>query len=303
MNSVAAVVVTYNRKELLHECIRALLNSKEACDVIIIDNNSTDGTKKYINDLLSKNDNIKYYKLKENVGGAGGFANGMNIAVMLGYEYVWIMDDDTIVNDDSLGELLTKAKIVDYNFGFLSSTVNWIDGNPCKMNIQTEKKSFDNNIELENNGLKPVTAATFVSLLFKSSVVIEEGLPIKEYFIWGDDKEYTTRISNKYNCYNVIDSVVTHKMKSNEGSNIKTDSIERIDRYFYAYRNDFVTAKRSGFFSILIYIMGFVLNTFRVLFSLGEKKTKRLKVMFKGFFAGIVFNPPIRYIGNDKMPK
>ena len=45
----AAVIVTYNRKELLEENIKALLDQSEKLNkIFIIDNNSTDGTKSYL---------------------------------------------------------------------------------------------------------------------------------------------------------------------------------------------------------------------------------------------------------------
>lgn len=297
MNDVVAVVVTYNRKKLLKECIEALLKSSFPCDVLVIDNCSTDGTKEYIADIIDNNSNVSYQKLAENVGGAGGFANGMNLAVKQGYEYVWIMDDDTIVNEKSLEMLMDGADILLDDFGFLSSTVNWTDGKPCKMNAQTfNRRPTGIQSNYETQGLKSVTAATFVSLLFRRDVILSMGLPIKEYFIWGDDKEYTSRVSAKYNCYNVSGSTVTHKMGNNKGSNIKTDDIKRIDRYFYAYRNDLATAKNRGVIAVAVYLAGFALNYFRVSSLKDNSKNKRLDVMRKGLFAGITFNPSIKYV-------
>ena len=84
------------------------------------------------------------------------------------------------------------------------------------------------------------------------------GLPIKEYFIWGDDKEYTLRLSASYPCYHVKDSVVIHKMAINAGSNIVIDAIARVPRYFYAFRNDLCTAKRRGTKEIIIYFAAFL---------------------------------------------
>ena len=78
--------------------------------------------------------------------------------------------------------------------------------------------------------------ASFVSLFIKASVIKQLGLPIKEFFIWTDDWEYTRRISRKYNCYLVNKSVVTHKSKSNMGADIINDSEDRLDRYKYIYR-------------------------------------------------------------------
>ena len=328
MNNIATIVVTYNRKELLRECIEALITSDTPTDVYIIDNNSTDGTKEYIEDMLS--DSVFYKHLKKNVGGAGGFSAGINYAVKKGYKYIWIMDDDTIVKPDTLSKLLNAARLIgnsnnncdnqanpdnqdsqdnsrnnndsnnDNNsntFGFLSSSVAWTDGSDCKMNTQTYVTELTKEQErYKKQGLYPVKAATFVSLLFNAEAIKRVGLPKREYFIWGDDKEYTLRLSKQYNCYNVADSKVVHKMATNEGSNITKDNIERINRYYYAYRNDFATARDEGVTALLIYAAGFILNAIRVILFAKDNKSKRLKVMLRGLSAGITFTPKIRYV-------
>ena len=297
MNEVATVVVTYNRKELLRECIEALLKSDAPSDIFIIDNNSTDGTKEYIADIVKDNDNVIYKHLKRNVGGAGGFSAGMNYVVKRGYKYVWIMDDDTIVKPDTLSKLLDAAAMLHDNFGFLSSTVAWTNGNDCKMNIQTYNKNI-NDIQryYKKNGLWPVRAATFVSLLFTANAIKGVGLPKREYFIWGDDKEYTRRMSKNKNCYNVIDSKVVHKTVGNEGSNITKDDISRIDRYVYAYRNDLATARDEGIGEVAVYSAGFCLNMVRVVLFAKDNKAKRLKAMFTGLMYGLKFAPKVRHI-------
>lgn len=298
MNNIAAVVVTYNRKKLLKECIEALKASTRKVDVIIIDNNSTDGTKEYIADLVGKD--VIYKRLKKNLGGAGGFSAGMKYAVKKGYEYIWIMDDDTIVKEDSLEQLMRVAGSIHNNFGFLSSSVRWIDGSDCKMNMPTYKTNLtDYEKAYAAKGIYPVKAATFVSLLFRAEAIKEIGLPLKEYFIWGDDKEYTLRMSGRFNCYNVMDSEVVHKMNNNEGSNITKDDIGRIDRYFYAYRNDFATARELGPKEMCIYFAGFGLNAARVIIYAQDNKKARLNVMFRGLISGITFRPRVRFVRSN----
>lgn len=296
MNTVATIVVTYNRKVLLRECIEALLKSYVKSDIIIIDNNSTDGTKDYILDLIDDK-SIVYKRLKDNLGGAGGFSVGINYAVRQGYKYVWIMDDDTIVKHDTLSILLDKADKLNDNFGFLSSSVKWIDGSDCKMNMQSyASKPKDALNYLIDDSLRLVKSATFVSLLINSYAVKGVGLPKAKYYIWGDDKEYTLRMSKYFNCYHVTDSIVTHKMKSNTGSNITTDDIDRIDRYFYAYRNDFATARDNGIMDVMIYMAAFMLNVLRVIMHSPDNKAKRLTTMLRGLAAGVYFKVPVRYI-------
>ena len=108
MNKIVTVVVTYNRKELLKKCINALLNQTiTESDIIIIDNASTDDTKDYIAEERG-NQRVKYFRLKKNTGGAGGFNAGLKKAIELQYEYFWLMDDDSIPREDAL-EMMLKA--------------------------------------------------------------------------------------------------------------------------------------------------------------------------------------------------
>jgi len=314
---VLALVVTYNRIELLKRCVAALERSvsfaersvsdveREAfsCDILVVDNASTDGTQQW---LKKQEESVqtkaedgdgfrgRFYAeyLPENRGGAGGFSYGMKKAYEMGYDFVWIMDDDTLVHKDTLKELLKAAgDVQDPGFGFLSSTVLWIDGTPCKMNRQTYVKKAS-----PAEPLLPVKNATFVSLLFSREAMEKAGLPISEYFIWGDDKEYTGRVSDVLPCYHVTSAAVTHAMKENAGSNIVTDSAGRIDRYFYAYRNDWATARSRGVLEMLIYVLAFVLNGFRIIWKARDFKKERLRVMCRGFRAGVKFHPEIRRV-------
>ena len=63
MNNIASIVVTYNRCDLLIECIKALKKSNIPVDILIIDNASTDSTSKVIAPYVD-NESI-YYKNKE----------------------------------------------------------------------------------------------------------------------------------------------------------------------------------------------------------------------------------------------
>ena len=134
---MAAVVVTYNRRILLLECIEALKKSDIQTDIIIIDNASTDGTEKTVRHLID-NDNIFYYNTGKNIGGAGGFNYGIRKAYEAGYNYIWLMDDDTIVKKDTLTALFEADRYLGGNYGFLSGLAVWVDNSICKMNYHIQ---------------------------------------------------------------------------------------------------------------------------------------------------------------------
>lgn len=212
MNSTIAIIVTYNRLDLLKEAAYALLRQTYPCDILIVDNASTDETGIWAKQLangqpaLPEDRSVFYENTGANLGGAGGFNYGMRRGVEMGYDFVWIMDDDAIAKPDALEELqkaaqkLQDADVQDTDaessakpaFGFLSSVVYWTDGSLCEMNRQRTpshylvKEDVDN--ALRDAKLIPIETATFVSLLIPKETILKVGLPIKEFFIWRDRK-------------------------------------------------------------------------------------------------------------------
>ena len=295
MRDVAAVVVTYNRKELLLENIRALAAQDRKCDIIVIDNHSTDGTEEAVRSFDRDTDvNIVYIDTGENLGGAGGFSFGIKEAYKRDYKYIWIMDDDCIPEPESLSRLFDADMKLKGAYGFLASKVLWTDGTPCKTNIQ--RYPMAKRIKDFDSELVRVNYSSFVSMFFKREIVEEFGLPIKEFFIWSDDLEYTGRISKKYPCYLCNKSVVIHKCKGNYGINIAVESPERVERYKYIYRNDVYVFRREGIKGIAYIITRDIYHLLKVLFTSKEDKFGKIKTILTGTMKGIGFDPKIEYV-------
>ena len=89
---IAAVVVTYNRLPLLQKCVKKLEAHTTPCDILIVNNASTDGTTEWLGE--QRHECFFACNTGANLGGAGGFNYGMRWAVEAGYEYLWVMDDD-----------------------------------------------------------------------------------------------------------------------------------------------------------------------------------------------------------------
>lgn len=303
--SIAAVVVTYNRMETLKRCVSALqAQTGYVPDILLIDNASTDGTALFCRTLAENNNKIHYYNTGSNLGGAGGFSFGIKTGVLEGYNYLWLMDDDTIPEDNALEMLLQAAEKLDGKFGFLSSYAVWKDGSACKMNVPGPsncwKEEVDNQFE---NKIFRIDYASFVSMLIKSDVVRDVGLPIKEFFIWSDDIEYTTRISKKYPCYFVYESRVLHAMQTNASTNILNEKSDRLERYRYLYRNRYYIAK-NGYKRDFILFQILTMNTIRDLMkSESRDKLRRMKIVIQSYLSGIRFHPQIEYVNEEREKK
>ena len=298
MTDVCAVVVTYNRLAMLKDCIEALKRQTVPCDILVVDNASTDGTKEFLEAAAG----LSHLRMKENTGGAGGFNAGMKEAVKRGYRYVWIMDDDTIPFPDALEKLLEADGILKGNYGWLCSVPLWKDGKECRMNRPKLLKAFYLDIHLMRYGLVRGEQATFVSLFLRTETVREHGLPIREFFIWGDDIEYTRRLAvrKKLPCYVAGQSRITHAMKENVGSSIALDSPERLERYNYAFRNENYLYRQEGIRGEVYYIGKCGVNILRILLHARDKRLRRCGIILMQMVRGLLFNPKIEYTDTTK---
>lgn len=292
MKKVGILIVTYNRLQLLKEEIESIRNQSYGdFDIIIVNNSSTDGTLEW---LESQGDVIVI--TQPNSGGAGGFFTGLKYIAEHGYQYCWLMDDDVECEKTALQELMDVAE-KENEFGFLCSRVVGTDGKP--MNVPTiENRIFNESypcwLERIDEKLIKVRSATFVSVLIPISNVIKYGLPIKEYFIWGDDSEYTNRLSKELPSYLVFNSKVIHKRVISQRLNFFTETNpNRLNNYFYALRNSFMNSKKydngkERFLNIayLIYLFPKVLLKFDM---------KRLKILFRVYCSVFAFKPTIKY--------
>ncbi|MFZ0039917.1 MAG: glycosyltransferase family 2 protein, partial [Solirubrobacteraceae bacterium] len=230
--SVCAVVVTHNRRALLVECLAALRSQARPPErVLIIDNASTDGTAGLLRD---QHPEVDVVTLETNQGGAGGFYEGLRRAHANGFDWIWLMDDDTIPTPTCLKELLDAAeRVPGQDPALLSSKAVWTDGRLHPMNYQGfERARTEAVVEASQLGLMPLRTATFVSLLVNRRAIDAHGLPLRRYFLWSDDIEYTARILRRDPGYLVPASVSVHKT-SRPHTAISTTG----DRFYYHVRN------------------------------------------------------------------
>ena len=292
MKAVGIVVVTYNRLSLLREVIDSLRNQTyRDCQIIVINNGSTDATLEWLN---AQKDVITI--TQANLGGAGGFHAGMKYVAEHGYEYCWVMDDDVICAPTALEELV-RAYHAKEGIGFVCSKVSGTDG--CAMNTPRvddapEANGYANYYELSDHNMIKVVKATFVSVFLGTAIIYEVGLPYKEYFIWGDDMEYTTRISARHDCYVACNSKVMHKRKLQQNLSFgrETDPA-RLRNYFYAIRNTFNNYRPGA--STMRLFLRYNKLVCRALKFLLKGQFAQFKIMAKALTAIPWFNPVIEF--------
>ncbi len=192
MAKVAAIVVTYNRIELLKKVVNGLRKQTRLPDaIIIINNSSTDGTI----DWLSEQSDLTVIT-QDNLGSSGGQYAGAKYAYENNFDYIWLMDDDVVANPNCLEILLNGIDNFDLlvplrynnNEPYLNDVIELNITNPLKSiwkKIITEDNLTNDYIEIEG--------FTFEGPLFHRNLIEKIGLPEKGFFIYADDTEFSVR--------------------------------------------------------------------------------------------------------------
>lgn len=228
--TVCAVVVTYNRHDLLVGCLDRLdRQSRRPDHVLVVDNASTDETPR----TLAGRDGVEVLRLEENLGSAGGFAEGIRRAHGAGYEWLWLLDDDTFCDERCLEAMLDGLARAPREPSVLCSVVRWKDKTLHPMNRPwfryDRREEF---AEAAAAGLGLIRSATWVSTMVHRSAVDRHGLPPAHFFIWSDDPEYLGGILRESTGYVVPDSVAWHWTP--EPHDTLTDTR---DRFYFRVRN------------------------------------------------------------------
>lgn len=247
--SVVAVVVTWNRRELLQESLAAVRGQTHApAAIVVVDNASDDGTEELLASAYAEDLGLDVVRLRENTGGAGGFAVGIERALVHHPDLVWLLDDDTVPTPTAAEELV---RVWEQHPGsrpaVVASRVVWTDGRDHPMNTPRRKPgaSAAETAAAESVGAVPVRSASFVSLLCDADRIRERGLPVADYFLWNDDFEYSTRLVRGGAGLYCPASVVVHKTRA-FGS---TDA-DPGERFFYEVRNKLWMFSRSRSLSV-----------------------------------------------------
>lgn len=305
MSKITAIVVTYNRAELLIESLNALLDQTRKLDaIIIVDNQSTDNTTELlkVNNFIShipeskplnpkiqinfkKNSEIHYIRNNWNGGSSGGQYDGIKYAYQNGFDWFWCMDDDTIVDANALESIITKKVFKDDATGALGCVVKWIDGSLHNMNMHGNPLELSWLLDYNDEKTVPVKTLSFVALMVSKRAVKEVGLPIKDFFIWYDDVEFTDRIASRFKNYYIFDSIAVHKTKENVGADISQINQENYFKFFYGWRNLIVFLKYENInkFKRILKIINILIS--RLIFVLKHKLPIKLYFsLLKGLF-------------------
>jgi rhamnopyranosyl-N-acetylglucosaminyl-diphospho-decaprenol beta-1,3/1,4-galactofuranosyltransferase len=267
MDKVIVVIVTYNRRKLLSNCITALKNQTRKPDnILVINNGSTDETA----DWLQQQKDIDHIT-QENVGSAGGFYTGIKTAYERGYNWIWLMDDDGFPKEDALEKLLTghTEELMLRN----CAVINKDD----KKSFVWKTLSYKSIDDVKTNVIQNI-AHPFNGTLLHRRIIERVGFPNPKLFLWGDETEYYYRIikKNAIPFCTITDSIHYHPATS---FSFKQEWDYKTGWKMYYYIRNRFHVHRSKFSSVIpfaylmyigfLFVFAFITFTFQ--------KTDRIK--------------------------
>jgi len=220
MKTTVATVLTFNRIELLKECIKCIRDQTVPVNqIIVINNASTDGTTEWLN----QQPDIKVVTMIKNLGGSAGFKRGLEEAYQQQLEWIWMMDDDAFPEKECLENLLKEADLQPNKEIVLAPVV--IEGDKVdhmhrgyvdfdKIQFPLQVRTNDKIFQREGN-IVEISFASFIGLFIKREIIAKVNYPHPDYFIFQEDLEYSIRIVKAgFPIYLVKNAIMYHKTRS-----------------------------------------------------------------------------------------
>ncbi|MFA0084049.1 glycosyltransferase [Vibrio breoganii] len=283
---VVALVVTYKRKALLSKVLDSLCHQTHRIKkIIVVDNNSCDGTDSLVDDLSQKHDNISYFNTGANLGGAGGFSFGFEVSKNIDYDYLWLMDDDLMPELDCLEVLLKNGPTgivqpMRFNLDGTCAEISPVEYDLNKIFCTNPKTSTVADIyeSIKNEESVEIAGVPFEGPLINRNVVESVGIPNPDFFIFNDDLDYSIRSRKagfsiecivKANANRLLYNVQANDLKSWKG--------------YFMLRNHFYILRKYGE-NTLVRNRSILIFLFYVARSLLQLDKKLLSVVTRAYF-------------------
>lgn len=214
---VVAITVTYNDYGYLKRALQYLRSQTvKVSKIVVVDNHSDEEFKELL--AGEEDERVEVLWLPDNVGGAGGFEAGMRFAYQrYDAEWFWLMDADAYPEKDCLEKLLVHAD-PGRKIGFLAPIIFGDDLKEYQLyhHKRVSKLLFRDHPAYETYGQippgeAPIEADAFVGPLISREAIDSVGFADGSLFIYGDDFEYTYRITRTFDGLLIKDAVINHR--------------------------------------------------------------------------------------------
>lgn len=248
---VAVILVNWNGLDLTVECIRSLLSGTSVPSNIIVVDNGSNATESEIFSKIDKS--VILIKNEKNLGFAEACNIGINYCkkVIPKIDFVWILNNDTIVDKDCL-KILTSCAINNPQYICFSSVIHhypqvdkiWYAGGYRK---KYSKGVVHRDVVNISNGSQFVTE--FISgccMFFPADIAFQHIGFIPKYIAYSEDNELCWRLSKIYGDKLLVctDSKLYHRVSASINKNVNNRSHDISPRATYLmYRNQLWTLR------------------------------------------------------------
>jgi GT2 family glycosyltransferase len=292
---VAIIILSYNNKKDTLECLSSISNlTYQNYKIILVDNNSADDT---VFNVRKKFPDVQIIQNPKNYGFAEGNNIGIKNALHNNFEYIMLLNNDTLVNPNFLDILIKNIEShPDYSvFGpqirmYPEKNKIWYAGGKIIWPLGAITH-FNNNDLITKTKYKKPTQVSFVNgaaLLVKSEVFKKVGLLDKNFFLYWEETDWEARaLKSSYKFLYVPDSVIWHKVGASSGGMMENPKMK-----YYFYRNNLLWAKKNLLWIYWpTFILFFIFRTILEIFRPGFKNVWfGISDFFKGKFGEKVFN-------------
>ena len=229
MKSIYIIILAFNQKEETIRCLRELSEVKVSgykLRIIIIDNNSTDGTEK---EIAKKFPKLIYKRNKKNLGFSAGVNRGIRLALKdKSSDYVLLLNNDTYELDGNFLSSLAKTANSNKKIGIVAPALKHYVGKKLFYGMEGQldlslAKATHRNIKTIIS--KKIINADFVSgccMLIKKEVFTKAGLFDEGYFLYLEDVDFC--LQAKQAGFKVVldpNIIIDHKVSASLNSPLK----------------------------------------------------------------------------------
>jgi rhamnopyranosyl-N-acetylglucosaminyl-diphospho-decaprenol beta-1,3/1,4-galactofuranosyltransferase len=271
---ICAVIVTFNNVSMLANLLNDLhIQSRLPDEVLVVDNASLDQTESMVKVNYPA---VNYIKLEENLGSAGGYYEGIKRAIESS-DFIYTLDDDVCLKPDTLSEIVKGFQLLEKSLPSRIGAVRSVGkGHPEEVPTKLD-------------------ICPWRGTLFKTSIVQEAGLPSPDYFLYGEDLEYSLRLTKKgYSFYWIPASICQERPREQNGKTHEIVLGEKSIRYqdsfrlYYAFRNEIAIYlhyhRVFKLFHTVMYAMKVILM---ILASEGWNGQKSIRAVKNGVIDGL----------------
>lgn len=293
---ICVLLVTFNRKADLEKTLSLYESqSYKPRAIIVVDNHSTDGTGEMLSEWSRNENDIKHIvvSMSENVGGSGGFYAGMEHALGLDYEWIFVSDDDAMPRNDTLEiisrfadkhpELVAQCSAL---CGAVDAGSHYATGHRARINKKSIIGMLDKPVSPEEYEKEffEVDFFSYIGTCIRKSALEKAGLPRKEFFIYSDDFEHALRVGKQGKMLCIPSAVLCH-------ADNNPYSKEASWRDYYATRNVLIMY-REHFGSFAAFRRG-CMRRFTALRSINSLKMKVISTAIKDAKKGVTGLHPV----------